>query len=332
MARTKFPAPLRRRHLLPLLALPLLHVRTARAQAPFPSRPVSLVVAFPPGASTDVIARRLVERASAVLGGTIVVENRTGAAGNLAAAHVARSAPDGHTVLHHNYVSLLIAKAAGTQLDFDPVDAFVPVAHAGVNVNFLVVRPDLPARTLPELVALAKQQPDRLNMGTIGVGSAYHLGLEWLNLAFGMRIAHIPYRGAANAVTDLLGGRVDMMFSSLALAKPHLAAGRMRAIALTTPHRTPMFPDLMPIAEQGVPGFDLFTATAMFAPRGTPGPVVERLNAAINAALTDPQVRPRLEADGVIITPMPPAAFQGQVTRELAAVSDILTRTGIRLA
>jgi tripartite-type tricarboxylate transporter receptor subunit TctC len=319
-----------RRTMLALAGLPFLAQR-ARAQS-FPTRPVSLVVPFPPGASTDVTARRLLDRASATLGGTIVVENRTGAGGNLGAAHVARAAPDGYTLLDHNYVGLLIAKAAGTRLDFDPVDGFVPVAQIGPNVNFLIVRPDLPVNSLAELVALAKERPDRLSMGTIGVGSAYHLGLEWLNLAFGMRIAHIPYRGAADAVNDLLGARIDMMFSSMTLAKPHLEAGRMRAIALTTQYRTPLYPDLRTVAELGVPGFDLFTATAIFAPRGTPPAVVEKLNGAFNAALNDPPIRARLESDGVIVTPKSPAAFAAQIREELAAVTDILARTGIRLS
>jgi tripartite-type tricarboxylate transporter receptor subunit TctC len=324
--------PVNRRALLGWAALGVLGAPSAlRAQAAFPTRPVTLVVAFPPGAATDITARRLIVRAAPALGQTIVVENRTGAAGNLAAGYVSRAAPDGYTLLHTNYVSLLIAKAAGTPLDFDPVESLTPVAQVGPNVNFLLVRPDLPVRTLPELVALAKREPDRLNMGTIGIGSAYHLGLEWLNLAFGMRIAHIPYRGAAQAASDLLGGRVDMMFSSLALAKPNLEAGKMRAIALTNAQRSPLFPDLPTIAEQGVPGFDLVTQTAIFAPRGTPEPIVARLNAAINAALADPELRARFEADGVMVTQQTAAEFQAQVRRELATITDLLVRTGIRL-
>jgi len=231
-----------RRHLLALLGASAGLPRLAAAQGAFPTRPVTLVVAFPPGASTDITARRIAPRATAQLGQTLVVENRTGAAGNLAAGFVARAAPDGHTLLHTNYVSLLIAKAANTRLEFDPVDAFAPVAQIGPNVNMLVVRPDLPVRTLPDLVAAAKREPDKLTMGTIGIGSAYHMGLEWLNLAFGMRITHVPYRGAAEAVNDLLGNRIDMMFSSLTLAKPHLEANRMRAIAITNQERAPMFP------------------------------------------------------------------------------------------
>jgi tripartite-type tricarboxylate transporter receptor subunit TctC len=317
----------RRALLAGLAALPC----AARAQPAFPSRAVSLVVAFPPGASTDITARRLAPRASAQLGQTLVVENRAGAAGNLAAAHVARATPDGHTLLHTNYVSLLIAKATNQRLEFDPVEALVPVAQIGPNVNMLVVRPDLPARSLPDLVALARAAPDRLTMGTIGIASAYHMGLEWLNLTFGTRITHVPYRGAAEAVNDLLGNRVDMMFSSLTLAKPHLEAGRMRAIALTNLDRAPMFPDMPTIAEQGVPGFDLLTQTAIFAPRGTPAAAIDRVNAAVNAALDDPQVKAQLQADGVILTPMTPAAFQAQFRRQLATVTEVFARTGIRL-
>jgi tripartite-type tricarboxylate transporter receptor subunit TctC len=321
-----------RRHLLGLLGTAAALPRAAGAQAAFPSRPVTLVVAFPPGASTDVTARRIAPRATARLGQTLVVENRTGAAGNLAASHVARAAADGYTLLHTNYVSLLIAKAAGTRLDFDPLDAFAPVAQIGPNVNMLVVRPGLPAQTLPELVALAKQQPDRLTMGTIGIGSAYHMGLEWLNLAFGIKITHVPYRGAADAVNDLFGGRIDMMFSSLTLAKPHLESGRMRAIAITNLERAAMFPNLPTIAEQGVPGFDLMTQTAIFAPAGTPEAAIAKVNDAINAALNDRPVKAQLQADGVILTPMTPAAFQQQIQRQLATIRDVFARTGIRLA
>jgi tripartite-type tricarboxylate transporter receptor subunit TctC len=319
-----------RRHLLGLLGASALP-RIASAQAAFPARPVSLVVAFPPGASTDVTARRIAPRATAQLGQTLVVENRTGAAGNLAAGYVARAPADGYTLLHTNYVSLLIAKGANTRLEFDPVDAFVPVAQIGPNVNMLVVRPDLPVRSLPELVTLAKREPDKLTMGTIGIGSAYHMGLEWLNLAFGMRITHVPYRGAAEAVNDLLGARIDMMFSSLTLAKPHLEANRMRAIAMTNLERAPMFPDVPTIAEQGVPGFDLMTQTAIFAPAGTPAAPVAKVNDAINAALGDGHVKAQLEGDGVILTPMTPAAFQQQVQGQLATIRDVFARTGIRL-
>ena len=327
MSRHRFD----RRHLLGLLAAASALSRGAAAQGAFPTRPVTLVVAFPPGASTDVTARRIAPRASAQLGHPLVVENRTGAAGNLAAGYVARAAPDGYTLLHTNYVSLLIAKAANMRLDFDPVDAFVPVAQIGPNVNMLVVRPDLPVRGLPDLVALAQRDPDKLTMGTIGIGSAYHMGLEWLNLAFGMKITHVPYRGAAEAVNDLLGNRIDMMFSSLTLAKPHLEAGRMRAIAITNLERAPMFPDLPTIASQGVPGFDLMTQTAIFAPAGTPAAAVEKVNGAINAALADPQIKAQLEADGVILTPMTPAAFQDQFRGQLATIRDVFARTGIRL-
>jgi tripartite-type tricarboxylate transporter receptor subunit TctC len=319
-----------RRHLPGLLAalgLP----GAALAQGGFPSRPVTLVVAFPPGASTDVTARRIVPRASAQLGQPMVVENRTGAAGNLAAAYVSRAAPDGHVLLHTNYVGLLIAKAAGMRLDFDPVEALLPVAQIGPNVNMLVVRPELPARSLEELVALARAQPERLTMGTIGIGSAYHMGLEWLNLAFGTKITHVPYRGAAEAVNDLLGNRIDMMFSSLTLAKPHLEAGRMRAIALTNLDRAEAFPGMPTIAEQGVPGFDLMTQTAIFAPAGTPEAAVARINAALNAALADPQVAAQLRNDGVILTPMTPAAFQAQLRGQLATIREVFARTGMRL-
>ncbi|MGG5822097.1 Bug family tripartite tricarboxylate transporter substrate binding protein [Falsiroseomonas sp. HW251] len=319
-----------RRHLLGLVGAAALP-QAALAQGAFPARPVTLVVAFPPGASTDITARRIAPRATVALGQTMVVENRTGAAGNLAAGYVARAPADGYTLLHTNYVSLLIAKAANTRLDFDPFEAFVPVAQIGPNVNMLVVRPDLPVRTLPELVALAKRDPDKLTMGTIGIGSAYHMGLEWLNLAFGMRITHVPYRGAAEAVNDLLGGRIDMMFSSLTLAKPHLEANRMRAIAMTNLERAPMFPDMPTIAEQGVPGFDLMTQTAIFAPAGTPGAAVAKVNDAINAALADGQVKAQLESDGVILTPMTPAAFAQQLQGQLATIREVFARTGIRL-
>jgi tripartite-type tricarboxylate transporter receptor subunit TctC len=320
-----------RRHLLGLLGASAGLPRLAAAQGAFPARPVTLVVAFPPGASTDITARRIAPRATAQLGQTLVVENRTGAAGNLAAGYVARAAPDGHTLLHTNYVSLLIAKAANTRLEFDPVDAFAPVAQIGPNVNMLVVRPDLPVRTLPDLVAAAKREPDKLTMGTIGIGSAYHMGLEWLNLAFGMRITHVPYRGAAEAVNDLLGDRIDMMFSSLTLAKPHLEANRMRAIAITNQERAPMFAGMPTIAEQGVLGFDLMTQTAIFAPAGTPAASVAKVNEAINAALGDPQVKAQLESDGVILTPMTPAAFTQQLQGQLTTIRDVFARTGIRL-
>jgi tripartite-type tricarboxylate transporter receptor subunit TctC len=331
MSRQGRAGAVRRRHLLGLLAASAGLPRAAWAQGSFPTRPVTLVVAFPPGASTDVTARRIVPRASAQLGQTIVVENRTGAAGNLAASYVARAGADGYTLLHTNYVSLLIAKAAGTRLDFDPVDAFAPVAQIGPNVNMLVVRPELPVRTLPELVALARREPDRLTMGTIGIGSAYHMGLEWLNLAFGIRITHVPYRGAAEAVNDLFGNRIDMMFSSLTLARPHLESERMRAIAITNLERAPMFPDLPTIAEQGVPGFDLLTQTAIFAPASTPAPAIQKINEAINAALEDPPVKAQLQADGVILTPMTPAAFQDQIRAQLATAREVFARTGIRL-
>ena len=293
---------------------------------------MTLVVAFPPGASTDVTARRIAPRASAQLGQALVVENRTGAAGNLAAGYVARAAADGYTLLHTNYISLLIAKADGDAAGFRSGGRAVPVAQIGPNVNMLVVRADLPVRTLPELVALARREPERLTMGTIGIGSAYHMGLEWLNLAFGTRITHVPYRGAAEAVNDLLGGRVghDVLEPDPRQAAP--GGGQDAGDRDHQPGSRADVPGLPTIAEQGVPGFDLFTQTAIFAPARHAG----RGRGDDQRRDQCRARRPRMpasssQADGVILTPMTPAAFQEQIRASSRRSRDVFARTGIKL-
>ncbi len=316
--------PLPRRALLGAALLPL----AARAQG-FPGKPVTLVISYPPGGIVDSVGRRVAERLAALLGQPVVVENRGGAGGNIAASAVAKAAPDGHTLLFCTYATLSIAAAAGTRLDFDPLRSLTAVAPIGPLTVLLVVRNDFPARSIEEFVAYARAHPGQVNFGSIGVGSSYHLALEQLKALSGTDITHVPYRGGAAAMTDLLGGRLDAMLGTWSMTRPHLQAGGFRALALANESRASVTPNLPTVAEHAVPGARLVDGLGIFAPAGTPEAVVARLNAAVAQILAEPAMAAWLTDQGTPPTPMSAPDFAGMMQRDAAMLGTLIRQHNI---
>ena len=289
----------------------------AEPAADYPVRPIRIVVPFPPGGSTDVLMRIVSPRLSKALGQPVVVENRSGASATVGADFVAKAAPDGYTLLvgtlHHTIAQAVFPKLP-YRLDVD----LASIGTLAMVPNIVVVNSEVPARTIQELVALSKAEPDRYNYGSAGPGTAHHLIGEVFKLETGARLTHIPYRGSAPAVADLLGGQVSVMFDTVPSAMPHIRSGRTRALAVTTARRSTAFPEVPTLAETVIPGFDIGTWYGLMAPAGTPAPVIARLNAEIVRLVSDPAVRKQLEANGIEPLAGTPAEMDARVKRELA--------------
>lgn len=281
-----------------LLAAPLLAPRIAVAQAPWPERPVRIVVPFPPGGSNDIIARLLSEALRERLGQPFLVENRSGAGANIGADLVAKSPPDGHTLLVAAPGPFAINQHLYRTMPFDPARDLVPVALVAEVPIVLMVPNASPATTLGELIALARRQPGRLSFGSSSIGGTNHLAGELLKSMAGIDIVHVPYRGAAPAMTDLIAGRLDLYFDNMPGVLPHVREGRVRAIAVAGAARASVLPELPTMAEAGLPGFEASAWFGMAAPGGTPPAMVARINAAVLAALADPGLRARLAQAG----------------------------------
>ncbi len=265
-----------------------------QAQAPYPGKPVRVVVPFPPGGATDIVGRAIAERLQAALGQPFVVENKAGASGNIGVAEVARAPADGYTLVVGAPQTLTINPRLFKSLPFDPQKDLAPVAVIASVPNVLIVSNKLPVRTPQELVALAKQKVGRLNYGSSSIGGTPHLSAEMFKSMTGTFILHVPYRGSAPALQDLIGGQIDLMFDNLPAALPQIKAGTVRALAVTSLRRSASIPELPTLDESGVAGFDSQGWFALLAPAGTPQPVLERLNTEVNKILATPEFRERL--------------------------------------
>jgi tripartite-type tricarboxylate transporter receptor subunit TctC len=269
----------------------------AHAQA-FPNKPIRLVVPYPAGGPLDIMARAIGQKLTEAWKQPVVVDNRAGAGGNIGADLVAKAAPDGYTLLMGAVATQAINPALYSKIPYDPVKDFTPVALVAQVPNILVVNPTVPAKSVRELIDLARAKPGSLNFASGSTGSTGHLAGELFKTMAGVDMVHIPYKGAAPATTDLLAGQVQLMFDNLANALPNVKAGRLRALAVTTLNRSPAVPDLPTIAESGLPGFDLTTWFGVLVPAGTPAEIVDRLNAEIVRALDARDMRARLEKMG----------------------------------
>lgn len=265
-----------------------------QAQAPYPGKPVRVVVPFPPGGATDIVGRAIAERLQAALGQPFVVENKAGASGNIGVAEVARAPADGYTLVVGAPQTLTINPRLFKSLPFDPQKDLAPVAVIASVPNVLIVSNKLPVRTPQELVALAKQKVGRLNYGSSSIGGTPHLSAEMFKSMTGTFILHVPYRGSAPALQDLIGGQIDLMFDNLPAALPQIKAGTVRALAVTSLRRSASIPELPTLDESGVAGFDSQGWFALLAPAGTPQTVLERLNTEVNKILATPEFRERL--------------------------------------
>jgi tripartite-type tricarboxylate transporter receptor subunit TctC len=281
---------------LAVLAIALIAVAPAAAQE-FPTRPVRVLVGFTPGAAADITARVLASRMSQVLNQQVVVENKPGAGSSLAADYVSHAAKDGYTLLIGTSANLTNA-VISSNLGFDFVKDFSPIALITTAPVILVVNPSLGVDSVQELIALARKRPGEINYGSTGVGAAPHLAGELFNARAGVKLVHVPYQGSPQAVTDLLAGRVSVMFSPASAVIPHVKAGKLKALASAASRRPGIAPDLPTMAEAGVPDFDASIWFGLTAPAGTPRPVIDRLAAAVNEALTSDDAKASYAAQG----------------------------------
>jgi len=296
----------------------------------FPDKPVRLVIGFTPGGPSDILARAVGQKLAERWGQQVVVENRPGAGGNLAAEAVAKSAPDGHTWLLGNNSILATNQSLYRTLPYDPVKDFAPVALVAVQPNILVVNPEVQARTVEELILLARKSPGKLNYASSGAGAAAHLAGELFKTMAGVDIVHIPYKGAQPALTDLIAGHAQLMFATSASVIPYMKAGRLRALAVTTAQRSPSVPDLPTVAEAGLPGFEATTWHGVVVPAATPGPLVQRLNQDINAVLKEKDLSERLAGLGAEVVTGSPRDFQDYIAREIPKWSKVVRDSGAK--
>jgi tripartite-type tricarboxylate transporter receptor subunit TctC len=293
----------------------------------YPTRPILLVVPYPAGGGNDVLARLVAAKMSVTLGQPIVIENRGGAGSTIGTRDVARSAPDGYTLLIATS-SLAINPQLYPDMAYDPVRDFSPVGLIAKSPNLVLVNPAVPAHSIAELIALAKKEPGKLDFASTGIGTSTHLsGMLFATMA-GIKINPVPYKGVAPALTDLIGGQVPLMFCPMASAVGFVQAGSVRALAVTGSSRSPSFPDLPTVAEAGVPGYAAELHYGIVAPGGTPAPIISKLNAALNAALAEDDIKRRLLADGTEPLPSTPEAYAADIASEEAKYSAIVKMSG----
>lgn len=292
----------------------------------YPARPVKLLVGAPPGGTTDTIARAIAMPMAAALKQSVIVENRPGAGGNLAAETVAKSAPDGYTLLV-SFSSHTINASLYPKLPFDPAADFTAITKIATVPSLLVGNPKVPARDLKALIELAQARPDKLTIGIGGIGSSLHLAGEKFKLMTGVRMLNVPYKGTAPALTDVLGGQLDLMFISLVTGAEHVRAGTLRAYGVTSAQRLQAFPDVPAIGET-VPGFESTAWFGVFGPAKLPPAVTDKLNAVIVAALADADLRARLQTEGATPVGDTPAAFAAFVKEDIARWAPIVKASG----
>jgi len=308
----------------------VLDTLAARA-AGYPTRPVMLVVAFPPGGPSDVLARIVGKKMEQLLGAPFVIENRPGAGGNIAAESVARAAPDGYTLLMGNNSILATNESLYKHINYSPEKDFVPITLIGTQANILVVNSEVPASSLKELIALAKAQPGKINFASSGYGAAAHLAGELFKSEAGIDIVHVPYKGAAPALQDVIAGHDQIMFATAASVMGHIESGRVRALAVTTLKRTLALPDVPTMDEAGLKGFDASTWHGLVAPAGTPPQVIAILHEAAAKALQDSAVQTSLARLGVDIIGSTPQEFQAYIKSEIPKWTAIVRASGATL-
>lgn len=314
--------------LMALSALPL--GSTALAQG-FPDRPITLVVPFAAGGSTDVVARIVAQKMSEDLGEQVIVQNVAGAGGNLGAANVARADPDGYTILMGTVATHALNPLILKTKPYDPEKDFSPISLLVIVPNVLVVNPELPVKNVEELLALLKAKPDEYSYASSGNGTPLHLSGELFKKMAGVSMQHIPYKGSGPALNDVIGNQVPIMFDNLPSSSGHIKAGTLRALAVTTAERAPSFPDLPTIAESGIPGYETYTWNALFAPANTPQPVVARLNEAAKKALADPAVIERMKEFSAKIVGSTPQELGAHVKAELEKWTPVVRDANVQM-
>jgi len=297
----------------------------------YPTRPITLIVPFPPGGSTTVMARNVADKLSVSLGQQIVVENRGGAGGVIGTRSVARATPDGYTILLSYTATMAIAPAMNVNAGYDPRKDFVPIGMIGAAPSVLVVNPSLPVHSIAELIAYAKAAPAPVQYGSPGVGTVNHLAGEYLAAETGLKLQHVPYKGNGPALGDLLGGHIPMMFVPIPVALGNIKAGTLRGLAIGSATRTSLLPDLPTLAESGVPGFEVALRYGLVAPAGTPPAIIARLNKELNAALLTEDVKNRLATEGAESLPGTPAAYAADIDKEEKKWGGLVKKLGLKV-
>ncbi|MEY3639708.1 MAG: hypothetical protein RIR68_2841 [Pseudomonadota bacterium] len=303
-----------------LIALATLATAPAWADPTYPNKPIRIIVPFTPGGSPDVLARTIGQKISESTGVPVVIENVAGAGGTIGADRVAKATADGYTLLMGHVGTLAVAPAVYPNLPYDPIKSFAPVAWVAKVPNVLAVHPSMPANNVAELVKYLKANPGKVNYGSGGNGSAAHLAMEYFKLSTQTFVVHVPYRGTAPSVTDAVAGQIQMVFTGAPALVPMVKAGKLRAIAVSSPKRLDLLPDVPTLAESGVKGLEGFEADQWYglvAPAGTPVAIVQKLNQVVNANLAAPEMVARLKSEGATATPTSPEGFSQLIQREI---------------
>jgi tripartite-type tricarboxylate transporter receptor subunit TctC len=303
----------------------------AQSAANYPAKPVRLVVPFPAGGTTDILARAVAQKLSEAWGRQMIVDNRPGAGGNIGSDLVAKSAPDGYTLLMGTVSTHAINPSLYKNMPYDHVKDFAPVILVAGVPNVLVVNPSLPVHSVPELIAYAKANPGKLNFASSGNGTSIHLSGELFKAMTGVEMTHVPYKGSAPALTDLIGGQVQLMFDNLPSSLPFIKAGKLRALAVTSGARAAALPDLPTLAESGLPGFEASSWFGVLAPAGTPRDIVAKLNGAIAGWLASPEAKEKLLAQGAIAAGGAPDDFARHIGAETSKWAKVVKASGAHI-
>ena len=318
------------RNLLRAAAVALAAAACPVAAQDYPSQTIRIVSPYPPGGTTDILARMLSPKLSAALGQPVIVENKAGASGNIGTELVARSQPDGYTLLLGNNTGVVINQNL-YKLNIDPAQALAPVALVGMVPTALYVHPSVPAKTVAEFVALVKGSPGKYSFASAGSGSPQHLAGEMLKMAFDLDMVHIPYKGSGPAIMDVIGGQVPASFESTVVLQPHIAAGRARPLATSGSKRSISLPDVPTMMESGAKDFDLTNWYGLFAPAGTPPAIVNRLNAEVLRILAEPEIRERLAKMGSAVDPLSAADFAQFIREEVPRWATVVKKSGAKV-
>jgi tripartite-type tricarboxylate transporter receptor subunit TctC len=314
-----------------LVALMLTNVVSAQTSDNYPSKPVTIIVPFPPGGGTDVGARLIAQKLSVKWAQSVVIDNRGGAAGILGVDLVTKAKPDGYTLLVGNVGTQSVNPSLYPKLPYNPDSALVPINMIAELPLVLLASPALPLASLKEVVATAKRDPSKLSYASSGSGGAPHLATELLQGAAGIRLLHVPYKGGGPAIVDVMAGHVDFLFATVLEAVGHLKAGKVKGIAVTSAARSPALPDIPTIAESGYPGFDTGSWIGLLAPAGTPTALVDKISADVRDILSQPEVRQTLISQGATPLSLNPAAFKQRIETDRAKYKQIIQERGIKL-
>jgi tripartite-type tricarboxylate transporter receptor subunit TctC len=301
------------------------------AQPNYPEKSIRILVGFAAGGPADIVSRLVGDKLSEAWGKPVLIESVTGAAGNLATDRVVKAAPDGYTLLMAASAMIVVNPSLYPKLSFDPATDLAPISQVGFTPNILVVHNDVPANNVRELVSLARAQPGKLTFGSGGVGSSNHLSGELFKSIAGVDMQHVPYRGVAQAVPDLLGGRLTMLFGNAPNVGPLVREGKLRALAVTSLKRSPSAPELPTLTESGFPGFDVTTWFALMAPRGTPAPIIAKLNDQVARVIALPDVRGRLDEHGIQVIGSSPEKLAAIISSESRFWAKVITESGLKL-